>query len=131
LRRAHRRLGHGLSTEQSPVSAYVGSSKNLKDPKGFFHFTHFQAREQPWLRENPRFLGIWALRRQGYEASTVDSRKPRKYIHLGALRAQIHTRLARSKPTCPFGESLVCLGPGRPKIEQFWGFEATPGGGRT
>jgi hypothetical protein len=24
---------HGLSTEQSPVSAYAGSSKNLKDPK--------------------------------------------------------------------------------------------------
>jgi len=25
---------HGLSTEQFPVSAYVGSSKNLKDLKG-------------------------------------------------------------------------------------------------
>ena len=25
---------HGLSTEQVPVSAYVGSSKNLKVPKG-------------------------------------------------------------------------------------------------
>jgi hypothetical protein len=25
---------HGLSTEQFPVSAYAGSSKNLKDPKG-------------------------------------------------------------------------------------------------
>ena len=26
---------HGLSTEQGPVSAYVGSSKNLKDLKAF------------------------------------------------------------------------------------------------
>ena len=31
------------------------------------------------------------LRRQGYEASKVDSLKPCKYISLGALRAQIPT----------------------------------------
>jgi len=31
---------------------------------------------------------------QGYEASKVDSLKARKYIHLGALRAQIPTRSA-------------------------------------
>ena len=33
-------------------------------------------------------VGIWALRhirRQGYEASKVDSLKPRKYIHLGLV----------------------------------------------
>ena len=28
---------HGLSTEQFPVSAYVGSSKNLKDLKDLAH----------------------------------------------------------------------------------------------
>ena len=30
---AHTERKHGLSTEQFPVSAYVGSSKNLKDLK--------------------------------------------------------------------------------------------------
>ena len=51
---------HGLSTEQFPVSAYVGSSKNLKDLKvlgkctlGAFFFIN---RTAPYERGSPVIL---------------------------------------------------------------------------
>jgi hypothetical protein len=31
---------HGLSTEQVPASAFVGSSKNLQDPQAEWHAPH-------------------------------------------------------------------------------------------
>ena len=50
--------------------------------------TQLQVLECGPEEDNPWRVGIWALRhtrRQGYEASKVDSLKPRKYIHSGRL----------------------------------------------
>ena len=50
-----------------------------------------------------------ALRRQGYEVSTEDSLKPRKYIHLGALQSpDTQNHLAGAVITLPL-EPLILL----------------------
>jgi len=40
------------------------------------------------------------LRRQGYEASNVDSLKPRKYIHLGLVGCSVQIMEGRAHPVC-------------------------------
>ena len=100
---------HGLSTEQFPVSAYAGSSKNLKDPKvgGRAHCKRCVRRETEARTPNLNCNGLpWVFTQQRFRP--VDSRlHPPSSPRGRNLKLLIPTRLPCVNPHGSLQEYLA------------------------